>query len=184
LIDKFSWVFNKIKQGLRLIGVMSKEADKTSQKQKEKSQQDKKPQPKTPAEKQQEKEEKDRKKRLKKLQDEIDTFNEDRKKKKVGTMSNTSFNKLITPTKKTKKPNAGAGASAGDGATTTSGMNKITGGGSKQVNINITIGNIIGMSVDNINNLDAKGQEVQQSTDFIVEEIVRKINGAMMVQEG
>jgi TP901 family phage tail tape measure protein len=184
LIDKFSWVFNKIKQGLRLIGVMSKEADKTSQKQKEKSQQDKKPQPKTPAEKQQEKEEKERKKRLKKLQDEIDTFNEDRKKKTVGTMSNTSFNKLITPTKKTKKPNAGVGASAGDGTTTTSGMNKITGGGSKQVNINITIGNIIGMSVDNINNLDAKGQEVQQSTDFIVQEIVRKVNGAMMVQEG
>ena len=184
LIDKFSWVFNKIKQGLRLIGVMSKEADKTSQKQKEKSQQDKKPQPKTPAEEQKEKEEKERKKRLKKLQDEIDKFNEDRKKKTVGTMSNTSFNKLITPTQKTKKPNAGIGASAGDGATTTSGMNKVTGGGSKQVNINITIGNIIGMSVDNINNLDAKGQEVQQSTDFIVEEIVRKINGAMMVQEG
>ena len=96
-------------------------------------------------------------------------------------MSNNAFNRLITPTKKTKKTKGGT--ESGDG-TTTSGMNKITGGGSKQVNINITIGNIIGMNVDNINNLDAKGQEVQQSTDFIVQEIIRKVNGAMMVQEG
>ncbi|EAY25058.1 phage tail tape measure protein [Microscilla marina] len=185
LIDKFSWVFNKIKQGLRLIGVMSKEADSVSQKQKDKIQQDKKPKPKTPAEEQQEKEEKERKKRLKKLQDEIDQFNEDRKKKTVGTMTGAAFNTLITPTKQSGKTTTATPESSGGASTTSaSGMNKITGGGSKQVNINITIGNIIGMNVDSINNLDAKGQEVQQSADFIVQEIVRKINGAMMVQEG
>ncbi|EAY29833.1 phage protein [Microscilla marina ATCC 23134] len=185
LIDKFSWVFNKIKQGLRLIGVMSKEADSVSQKQKDKIQQDKKPKPKTIAEEQQEKEEKERKKRLKKLQDEIDTFNKDRKKKTVGTMTGAAFNTLITPTKQSGKTTTATPESSGGASTTSaSGMNKITGGGSKQVNINITIGNIIGMNVDSINNLDAKGQEVQQSADFIVQEIVRKINGAMMVQEG
>ncbi|EAY24678.1 phage tail tape measure protein [Microscilla marina] len=144
LIDKFSWVFNKIKQGLRLIGVMSKEADSLSQKQKDQAQQDKKPQPKTPAEEQQEKEEKERKKRLKKLQDEIDRFNEDRKKKTVDTMTGAAFNTLINPTKTPGKTKASP-TGGSDATTSASGMNKITGGGSKQVNINITIGNIIGM---------------------------------------
>ncbi|EAY28338.1 phage tail tape measure protein [Microscilla marina] len=186
LIDKFSWVFNKIKQGLRLIGVMSKEADSVSQKQKDKIQQDKKPKPKTIAEEQQEKEEKERKKRVQKLQDEIDRFNEDRKKKTVDTMTGAAFNTLIAPAKKPGHPKVNPTGGSNEIATTSaSGMNKITGGGSKQVNININVGAINGIAnIENVNSLDSKGQEVQQSADFIVQEIVRKINGAMMVQEG
>ena len=96
-------------------------------------------------------------------------------------MNNNAFNQLITPTKKSPKPKP-QHKTEDDGLT--DGMSKITGGGSKQVNINISIGAINGIAnIEQVNNLE-KSAEVNQSADFIVQEIVRKINGAMMVQEG
>lgn len=198
LLDKLNWALDGIKRGMRFIGLMSDEADKVvtgqqKNKESEHKHQNKMP-PQSNAEKVAEKEaEKKQSERLKKLQAEqakIDKFKLGKQKHTVAAMSSTAFDQLITPPKKKRKKSASdqvvAAATAEEGSSTnlSRGANRITGGGSKQVNINITIGAINGIAhIENVNQLE-DNNEVNQSADFIVQEIVRKINGALMVQEG
>jgi len=188
LMDKLNLVVNGIKKGLRFLGVMSREADNVAKKAGAGGTNNKSgtkpPSRKSNAEKLAD-EAKAEAEKLKKLQEEIDRFKAGNSRAKVPVMSNAAFDQLIAPTRKKSRNTASAKASQGEeGTDFTSGTNRITGGGSKQVHINISIGAINGVgNIENVNNIE-QSQEVNQSADFIVQEIVRKINGALMVQEG
>lgn len=188
LMDKLNLVVNGIKKGLRFLGIMSREADNVAKKagagQTNNKSREKSPSQKNNAEKlADEAKAKAETEKLKKLQKEIDIFKAGNSKAKVPVMSNAAFDKLIVPTRKKRKkqPETSQGE---EGTDFTSGTNRITGGGSKQVHINISIGAINGVgNIENVNNIESNA-EVGQSADFIVQEIVRKLNGALMVQEG
>ena len=194
LLDKLNWVLDGIKRGLRFIGIMSKESDNLQKKQQQQGKSGPAPpkKPKNNTEEQAEKEKaeaaKKQQEKLKKLQEEIDKFNQAQHNGvKVPAMSQTDFAKLITPPRRGNRVTSPAAIPSGgeDQANLTAGANRITGGGSKQVHINISIGNIIGLQTENVNNIEqGTNSEVSQSADFIVQEIVRKLNGALMVQEG
>ena len=191
LMDKINWVLGGIKKGLRFIGIMSREADSVAKKAGEGQTNNKSgakpPSKKSNAEKlADEAKAKAETEKLKKLQEEIDRFKAGNSKAKIPVMSNTAFDKLITPSRKKSSNAASSRTSQNEESTDfTTGTNRITGGGSKQVNINISIGNIIGLQTENVNHIEqGTSPEINQSADFIVQEIVRKLNGALMVQEG
>ena len=194
LMDKLNWVLKGIKGGLRFLGIMSREADSVAKKvgtdgAKNNNQSGTTPLGNNPQKSNAEKladeaRAKKETEKLKKLQQEIDRFKAGNSKAKVPVMSNAAFDKLITPPRRQGKRQTGTSQSE-EGTDFTSGTNRITGGGSKQVNINISIGNIIGLQTENVNNIEqGTSPEINQSADFIVQEIVRKLNGALMVQEG
>lgn len=188
LMDKLNLVVNGIKKGLRFLGIMSREADNVAKKagagQTNNKSGKKSLSQKNNAEKlADEAKAKAEAEKLKKLQKEIDIFKAGNSKAKVPVMSNAAFDKLIVPTRKKRKKQSEASQGEED-TDFTSGTNRITGGGSKQVHINISIGAINGVgNIENVNNIESNA-EVGQSADFIVQEIVRKLNGALMVQEG
>ena len=192
LMDKINWVLKGIKGGLRFLGIMSREADTVAKKAGQSNSNSGTKPPSGSSQKSNaerladEANAKAEAEKLKKLQEEIDRFKAGNSKAKVPVMSNTAFDRLITPTRK-KNSNIAASSrtsQSDDRADFTSGTNRITGGGSKQVHINITIGAINGVgNIENVNNIESNA-EVNGSADFVVQEIVRKINGALMVQEG
>ena len=184
LIEKLEWVFSKIERGLQYLGILKKEEEKADASKKGTPNAFDQsislvPDPKQPPG--------EGKKgivdqaKIDALGKELDAFRNNQKRKALGAMSNQAFEKLIIPTHKKRKKSA----SEEDTETSLSnGTSRITGGGSKQVHINISIGAINGVgNIENVNNIESNA-EVNQSADFIVQEIVRKLNGALMVQEG